>query len=902
MSSLFPPDLSSRERTQAPGSSVHADSRYEFVKIILPSALGILLLALFLFGMLLPNVRDSLTESRMEHARELTQAVIHLLGHFDQMVKDGDLTLAEAQGQAKELIRSMRYGPDELDYFWINDLEPTMIMHPYRPDLEGQDLSQMRDSAGNQLFVHFVETARREGAGYVSYYWQWQDEPELVEAKISHIRLFAPWGWITGTGIYLEDVQREAMAATRQVIYLSAFILVIVFLLSAYIVRQAMLLAEKRRFAEAELRLHQEQLEETVAERTLELQTAFAALEKSEERFRMYIDFTNDWEYWISPEGDYIYASPACEKITGYGPEHFRDSQQLLALVHPKDREMVAMHFEERLLERNKSFEIEFRIINRKGGERWLAHVCQPVYGKDGSYMGRRASNRDITERKDTEQQMKLLIELIDRTNDAISVADLNSGRLIFVNEKLCRNLGYTREELLAMSPDDTSCRPAGFFDHHFQELREVGSFLIEDIHRRKDGTTFPVEVSVKYTKMNEQEFAVAVIRDISERRRMEQELQKTQKLESIGLLAGGIAHDFNNILTAILGNISLARMFLPPGEKAIERLVVAEQASLRARGLSQQLLTFAKGGAPITVTTTVPHLIREAVGLALRGSNVRDEYFFPEDLQPVEADESQLNQAISNMALNAVEAMPEGGVLTVTAANESLPPENTLGLLPGKYVRIEIKDQGIGIAVELQERIFDPYFTTKERGSGLGLAISFSIIKRHGGTITLESNPGKGSIFSIFLPASEKRAIATKEEKEQSGIVAGAGRILVMDDEEDVSEVAAEMLQHLGYQVKTTKDGGEAVNAYRQALDEGEPFAGVITDLTVPAGMGGKETVRRLLEIDPQAKVIVSSGYANDPIMSEYASYGFKGVIPKPYKLEELGKILWEVVGEKEA
>jgi two-component system, cell cycle sensor histidine kinase and response regulator CckA len=265
-----------------------------------------------------------------------------------------------------------------------------------------------------------------------------------------------------------------------------------------------------------------------------------------------------------------------------------------------------------------------------------------------------------------------------------------------------------------------------------------------------------------------------------------------------------------------------------------------------------------------------------------------------------VEADESQLNQAISNLALNAVEAMPAGGVLMVTAVMESLPLENTLGLPSGEYVRIDIKDQGGGIPAELQHRIFDPYFTTKERGTGLGLAISFSIVRRHGGTITVESASGKGSTFSVLLPASQKKVTIGKEEADRE-VMPGSGRILVMDDEEDVSEVAAEMLSYLGYQVQTVRDGSEAVTAYRQAQEEGEAYAAVITDLTVPAGMGGRETVRRLLEIDPKARVIVSSGYANDPIMSEYADYGFKGVIPKPYRLNELGRVLREVISEGE-
>ncbi len=625
------------------------------------------------------------------------------------------------------------------------------------------------------------------------------------------------------------------------------------------------------------------------------------ALRESEERLRMFVDFTSNWEYWINPDGTCIYVSPACRKITGYGPEHFRDSRQLLALTHPEDKSLFAAHLEEHVRESDQQVDLDFRIVDRQGKERWLAHTCQPVYDKDGRYMGRRASNSDITEKKRAEEQMKLFVDLIDRFDDALLVFDLATGRPTLANEKLCRNLQYTREELLGMRPWDISVRSPDYFENRFREIRKAGSILSEDHHRRKDGTTFPVEVNAKYTTVGGREFVVAVIRDISERRRMEQELQRAQKLESIGLLAGGIAHDFNNILTAILGNITLARMFLPPEEKAAERLAVAEQASMRARGLSHQLLTFARGGAPITETTAVPYLVREAVGLAVRGSNVRDEYEFPSGLRLVEADPGQLNQAISNLALNAVQAMPEGGILAVAAANVTLPGDNSLGLPPGNYVRIDVRDQGVGIPGEIQERIFDPYFTTKEGGSGLGLAISFSIVKRHGGTISVDSVPGKGSTFSIYLPASKSTQYAPPAGLPEEAVT-GTGRILVMDDEEAVSGVAADMLEMLGYRVTTVRDGAEAVAAYRQALAAGDPFDAVITDLTIPAGMGGKETVRRLLEIDPDAKVIVSSGYGNDPVMSDYARYGFKGIMPKPYRLADLSRVLLEVLGRERA
>jgi two-component system, cell cycle sensor histidine kinase and response regulator CckA len=515
---------------------------------------------------------------------------------------------------------------------------------------------------------------------------------------------------------------------------------------------------------------------------------------------------------------------------------------------------------------------------------------------------------REIIERRRAEEALlaseKRIRDLIEATSDWVWEID-DQGIYTYASPQISRILGYEPEEVLGKTPFDLMApeeaeRLAAIF-RNIAASQLPFSFL-ENINLHKNGARVIMETSGVpfFDAAGNFRGYRGIDRDITERKKVEEELQRAQKLESIGLLAGGIAHDFNNILTAIKGNIELARRFLPPGDKAAARLAVAEQASARASGLARQLLTFARGGAPITRTTDIPHLVREAVELAPRGSMVKVEYCFAEDLQAVEADESQLSQAINNLAINAAEAMPEGGVIRITAVNESLPPGNSLSLPPGEYIRIEIKDQGNGIPAELQERIFDPYFTTKERGSGLGLAITFSIVKRHGGTITIESAPGQGSTFSVYLP-SRKEAVTARPEPEHQEISEGSGRILVMDDEEEAGKVAAEMLLYLGYQVETVKDGSGAIAAYRQAVEEGEPFAAVIVDLTVPAGMGGKETGRRLLEMDPQAKVIVASDYANDQIMSEYADYGFKKVIPKPYKLNELGRVLREVISEGE-
>jgi len=390
----------------------------------------------------------------------------------------------------------------------------------------------------------------------------------------------------------------------------------------------------------------------------------------------------------------------------------------------------------------------------------------------------------------------------------------------------------------------------------------------------------------------------VLVFRDITKKQKMEEEIQKIDRLESIGVLAGGIAHDFNNILMAILGNIALAKIYARPGDKILKRLEEAEKASLRAKNLTQQMLTFSKGGAPVKKSVLIHELIKDSISFALSGSNVHCEFSLPGDLWPVKVDKGQIGQAINNLAINADQAMPAGGTIKVKAENTKISEENNLPLKTGEYVKITIEDQGVGIPKEHLPKIFDPYFTTKQKGSGLGLATAYSIIKRHDGYINAESELGAGTRFFIYLPAS-RREISAEMTKEE-GPIFGKGKVLLMDDEEVVREVAGEMLNYLGYEVKFAREGTEAISLYKKAKEAGEPFDVVILDLTIPGGMGGKEAIEKLLGVDPEVKVIVSSGYSNDPIMADFRRYGFKGVVAKPYKLEELSKELHRIIVSK--
>ncbi|MDP2644710.1 MAG: ATP-binding protein, partial [Desulfobacterales bacterium] len=387
----------------------------------------------------------------------------------------------------------------------------------------------------------------------------------------------------------------------------------------------------------------------------------------------------------------------------------------------------------------------------------------------------------------------------------------------------------------------------------------------------------------------------------MAEREKMKEELLTAQKLESLGILAGGIAHDFNNLLTVILGYVSLAKETESKNE-LLEFLTAVEQASLKSKELTHQLITFSKGGAPVKKTAPVLELVKESVNLALSGANVRCEYFLPEDLWRVDYDENQIKHVINSLIINALEAMPEGGIIKVFAENLVIKKEKEESgsrLPEGRYVKISIQDQGCGISKENLPKVFDPYFSTKDRGvqkgMGLGLSTVYSIIRKHNGRIVVDSEKGVGTTCHIYLPAAEK--VALKPEKKEEQADRGHGRILFMDDQEMLRNMAGRMLKKLGYEVEFAADGAGAVEIYKKAKESEKPYDAVILDLTIPGGMGGKETINKLLEIDPEVKAIVSSGYSNDPVMSNFRGYGFSGEVPKPFAMKELEKVLHEVL-----
>jgi signal transduction histidine kinase/CheY-like chemotaxis protein len=376
---------------------------------------------------------------------------------------------------------------------------------------------------------------------------------------------------------------------------------------------------------------------------------------------------------------------------------------------------------------------------------------------------------------------------------------------------------------------------------------------------------------------------------------RLESELQRATKLESLGILAGGIAHDFNNLLTVVMGNLSLAMMDASKEAESTGWLHEAERAVGRARDLTQQLLTFSRGGAPIRTAVALADIVREVAQFALRGSNVRCDFDISPDLWPADVDKGQISQVVQNIVINAMQVMPDGGLINIVLRNETSDPGLGKILEPGRYLKLTITDCGAGIAPENIGRIFEPYFTTKKTGNGLGLATVYSILKKHSGHITVESALGRGTSFHIWLPAAASSAEITVEET--IPLLGGRGRVLFLDDDSEIRRLGLAMLQRLGYEAVAVADGSEAVSEYRRSLNSVAPFDFVILDLTVPGGVGGCEAMAQLLRIDPHVKAIVSSGYSNDEVMANFRKYGFSGIVSKPYETAALAHALNQLV-----
>ncbi len=548
------------------------------------------------------------------------------------------------------------------------------------------------------------------------------------------------------------------------------------------------------------------------------------------------------------------------------------------------------------------------RSVNFPHGIGYFEVTASPLRDYTGNIIAGIEVVRDVTDRmlakEALEAEKERLAVTLRSIGDAVIVTDVK-GIITLMNRVAEQNTGWdvrdavgrTLLEVFHIINETTRER----CENPVARVIETG--LVEGLANhtvliRKDGSEITIEDSAAPIRDSQSQIigVVLVFRDVTEKKKMDEERVRVQKLDSIGILAGGLAHDFNNLLTAIVGNISLAKMHIDKISSAYERLEDAEKASLRATNLTRQLLTFSRGGAPIKKNVNIGGILIESVNFTLSGAPIKAVFSIDEDIWNVDVDEGQMTQVFNNIVVNAIQAMPNGGNITVQASNVTITEHEVSLLQAGNYVKISISDTGAGIPTDYLQKIFDPYFTTKQQGNGLGLSTVYSIIRKHEGQITVESKRGVGSTFTVYLKASPKRFSSSDPGKETP--VSGSGRILVMDDEKMVLDIAGKMLGTLGYEVSFAHDGAEAIEKYKQVMNTPGVFDAVIMDLTIPGGMGGKVAIQNLCVIDPEVVALVSSGYSNDPIMADFEKYGFKGVIVKPYTIAGLSKVLREVIG----
>ncbi len=806
-----------------------------------------------------------------------------------------------------------------------------MYANANRPDLIGKHISDNIPDAKGKLFrQEFLKGLREQGQCFVSYWYKKIGNDPQPQLKTSFFKLYKKANLIVAAGAYHPDM--DAVIAVYQnkleknvsrdvrnivlILFLIFFTLLLVirfmgkkiqreFQVFTNFFTQAARRNQKINPNDLSLKEFQD-LAITVNQMISQRQQVEQSLRDSEGIFQTLAD-TSPTAIFIHQQETFVYANPAGCNISGYPLEELLQ-MKFWELVHPDIREQVKLAGQKRESGQDIPPRYEIKILTKHGELKWLDFSAATI-----AFRGKPAiigSVIDITNRKSAEQALlaekERLAVTLSSIGDGVMATDLN-GRITLMNHAAKQITGWVDDnalgqELATLLPAVSNSENEPSVDLlHKLEANDQFNYRQEQLNiLSRDGKEKIIAAST--APINDQDGktigSIVVIRDITEKVRLRKEMETNQRLESIGLLAGGIAHDFNNLLTAIYGNISLAKIFPDNREKVAHYLEKTEQSLSQAQSLTQQLLTFARGGSPIKQLAEIGPLLQEVAKFSLRGSNTDVEINIAADLWSASVDTGQFSQIINNLAINASQAMPDGGRLVIKAENVILAPVDLpVASNSDRFIKITMTDQGEGISPEHMNKIFDPYFTTKRAGSGLGLATVFSIIKNHNGLINVNSEPDAGTTFTIHLPASESVAKAEIDNLTAVDRKEVIGKILIMDDEDVVRETCGEMLLILGHTVDYAINGQEALTKYEQALLEEQPFDLVIMDLTIPGGIGGKETIHRLLKIDPQAKAIVSSGYSHDDVMANYRNYGFMGVIAKPYIMDSFAKTIQEIL-----
>lgn len=984
-----------------------------FWGILLPVLFSVVLFAAVVFWLIIPDTREAVLANKKAMIRELVNTACTVLDTYHRRERMGELSRELAQKMAKAQLRNMRYGSDRKDYFWINDMRPVMIMHPYLPELEGKNVADLTDAKGKYLIRDFVEIVSKQGAGYSSYYWQWKDDPSRIVPKLSYVKGFKPWGWIVGTGVYLEDIERDMGALTRRISMAALLVLAVSGLLCLYIAWRMWKMEREREDVAQQLQSSNATLQAvfkasplaiitldrqgcvtmwsgaaqeifgwsedevlgkfhpTVPEEerqeflryiqglfdgnvtpfyreavrfkkdgsslvagihgspmydkegrvyavlgmiadVTERKEAEKALRISEERHRAMLQCAPDPIVVYDQEGRAIYINPAFTRVFGWREEEVLGRR--IDFVPPDRMEETRRAIEILYQQEGGYFAFDTQRLDKEGRRIDVSIRAAVFRDHRGRAVGIVVNLIDITHRKRAEQELIQSEEryrsLVENVPYGLFIAEVESGRFLFANQKLRELFGYGEREDIKRLTFWDACDPE---DHETIRRRLLERLQGQPVAQpqvytgvRKDGSRFRFEISVAMVTYRGQLSLQGVVRDVTELESMQKQLQQAQKMEALGTLTGGVAHEFNNILMAIRGYSQLLGE-LPGMEGAAARyLEKIEDATRRAAELADTMLSFARREDSEMSPVSVNEMVAEMRVLMERTLPPSIELVLEldPDLPPVRANRSQLEQVLLNLTLNARDAMPGGGRITLrTGLHEAGEPfeSNSLWVQPGtSYVKIEVQDTGSGMPAKVLERIFDPFFTTKEpgKGTGLGLAVAYSIIKNHGGAIVPQSRKGRGTVFTVYLPVEEGLEIQPDRPRKDPPLPHGQGqRVLVVDDEQAVREVSRHALEAFDYRVDEAAHGQQALEMFRQARRRGEPYALVILDLAMPL-MGGRECAAEMLAEDPDTRILIVTGHGAAQAGLGELAQRVAGQLRKPFDLAGLVREVARIFG----
>jgi len=848
----------------------------------------------------------------------------------------------EIQKMIRDALHPVRYNNGR-GYYFGPDFTGMCQLFADRPELVGKNLSGMKDTQGKFVIQEIIKIAKNKKEGFLHYQWTKPDKEGKDFPKIAFVKLFEPYHWVIGTGEYLDDVEsdikKEVMQRIAEIRYGETGYLFVIRFDGVVLVNNTQ--------------------PHLVGKNTWELtdpngvkivQEMHKTAENPEGGFNHYIwnnPTTNkhtpklsfvkgikDWE-WIVGTGVYIdeiekeiaakrsllvnetkqtvlhtllylavlmvfiyflviFISKRLNRDLNKFSEFFNTAATKYITFDPKHIDFI--EFKTLIMSANQM--VEEREYSQTQLQRAYSVMEEKVRDRTAKLSELNSKlKQQIQDRIKSEDKF---LKIFQNAPVVIAISTLCDDRYFEVNNAFTKVTGYEKKEAVGKTPTELGIikqEDQDRFKTALMKKRKIGPIEVE--LTRQDYSVATVQFIGEFIDVDGKTRLLSIMNDITELKQLESHIQQSQKIEAIGTLAGGIAHDFNNMLGIITGNISYVLSCLNKDDELYEVLMDVQESSKQAQGLTQQLLTFSKGGEPVKKPADINKIIRDAAIFSIRGANSKCNFDLSDDLWASEVDEGQINQVVNNLVINANQAMPNGGMISIRTENFNIETRSGIPLPPGQYVKIVFEDQGVGIPKNHLSSIFEPYFTTKQKGSGLGLATTYSIIKKHDGYITVYSEVEKGTVFNVYLPASLKNPIDHVGQTETKH--KGKGRILLMDDQEPILKMAARMLNRMGYKTELAMDGAEAIEKYRQSYQGQNPFSLVILDLTIPGGMGGLKTLIELLKIDSEVKAIVSSGYSNDPVMANYEDYGFYDVVPKPYTKDQLSKVLNKVFGEQD-